>query len=256
MFGISDEQGRRLMMRVLGVVGVLSLLCILPRAAAADVIELKIGQYLEGTVTQVTQGNVILEVGNQTITVGTDSVRAIYFGHGPSDVSRPDVPPPGPSRAPSAADVVRAMAALQEVVGRGTSLQEYESKVNVVKLLTGGYVAQRSSTTRGERDPLQDALRYYELAAGAWRNHATRDTVWLKRDAVLSRCPAYADFAEAMRAKGEGEYLERTRSYLVISDDVIPVLWACGADAVAQARQLLAPGGRESSVQRGERDNP
>ena len=72
---------------------------------------------------------------------------------------------------------------------------------------------------------------------------------------MLSRCPAYEEFAEAMGAKGEGYYLERTRTYLVISDDVIPVLWSCASDTVTQAGLLLATGAPERSAQRGERDN-
>jgi hypothetical protein len=57
----------------------IALLLPLQLAAYADVIELKTGQIIEGTLTQATQAHVSIDVGGQTITVEGKKVRAIYF---------------------------------------------------------------------------------------------------------------------------------------------------------------------------------
>jgi len=49
----------------------------------ADVIELKTGQRVEGTLKQATPASVAVEVGGQTITFEGDKVRAMSFGSMP-----------------------------------------------------------------------------------------------------------------------------------------------------------------------------
>jgi hypothetical protein len=58
-------------------------------SALADVIELKTGQRVEGTLKQATPASVSVEVGGQTITFTGDKVRAIYFGAAPAPQARP-----------------------------------------------------------------------------------------------------------------------------------------------------------------------
>lgn len=61
--------------------------------AYADVIELKTGQRVEGTLKQATPASVSVEVGGQTITFTGDKVRAIYFGVAPAPVTKSAAPP-------------------------------------------------------------------------------------------------------------------------------------------------------------------
>jgi hypothetical protein len=42
-----------------------------------------------------------------------------------------------------------------------------------------------------------------------------------------------------MRARGESHYSERTRRFLLISDRVLAVLWACAADRIVEAEQAF-----------------
>src|SRR5260370_36143805 len=51
--------------------------------AFADVIELKTGQRVEGTLKTATPASVTVEVGGQAITFEGDKARAIYFGAAP-----------------------------------------------------------------------------------------------------------------------------------------------------------------------------
>jgi hypothetical protein len=83
-------------------------------------------------------------------------------------------------------------------------------------------------------------MRYYVLAEWAWNNQGMASrTVWLRKDDVLARCSAYQDFAREMQGKGEAYYAERMKTYLAIADGVIPVLWSCASDKIAEAEKLV-----------------
>ena len=56
---------------------------------------------------------------------------------------------------------------------------------------------------------------------------------------MLDRCPAYREFAETMRTKGDAYYAERVRNYVFISDGVISVLWSCASEKIAEAETFL-----------------
>lgn len=60
--------------------------------AAADVVELKTGQRVDGTLRQATPASVSIEVGGQTITFEGEKVRAIYFGVAPASTSMAATP--------------------------------------------------------------------------------------------------------------------------------------------------------------------
>ena len=59
-------------------------------------------------------------------------------------------------------------------------------------------------------------------------------------------CLPYQEFVQAMQAKGEAYYSERTRRYILISDGVLAVLWSCAADRIAEAEQVLTQKSRKS----------
>jgi hypothetical protein len=121
----------------------------------------------------------------------------------------------------------------------------YGARANEIRAAVERYLASLPSAAAPGADALRDAMRYYQLAEFAWRNHSVvSDRVWLKKDPALDRCHGYRDFADAMRAKGESHYDERTRSYFVISDGVLAVLWSCASDRLAEAEQVLAGPGK------------
>ena len=129
------------------------------------------------------------------------------------------------------------MQSLRSTVAAGPTLREYEARLTGTAPLVELYLAGLPPAGAGA---LRDAVRYYLLAEWAWSNQGMASrTVWLKRDEVLARCPAYLDFARAMQAKGEAYYAERTRSYLVIADGAVPVLWSCASDKITEAETLL-----------------
>ena len=185
----------------------------------------------------------MIEVAGQSIRFDVAKVRAIYFGVSGQPPAAQDVPPPAPPLAPPPppasplAGALQLMHSLRSTVAAGMTLREYETRLNGTAPIVELYL---SGLPPAGADAIRDAMRYYVLAEWAWGNQGiTSRTVWLKKDEALARCPAYQEFASAMRTKGEAYYAERTRSYLVIADSAVPVLWSCAADKIAEAETLL-----------------
>jgi hypothetical protein len=79
-----------------------------PRPAAAEVIELTGGQWVEGRLREATAAGVVVEVGGQTITFPPDRVLAIYFrssSPGASGQAVPGIVPSPPGAGPTAASI-------------------------------------------------------------------------------------------------------------------------------------------------------
>jgi hypothetical protein len=207
---------------------------------SADVVELTDGERVEGALTEATPAGVLVEVGGQRIRFEVSKVRAIYFGPSVRPPAQPETtaPPLQPAKAPTPAPgVLNLLQSLRSAVGNGIGLREYEAQVNHAVPLVTFYVAGSPAAPGAEA--MQDAMRYYVLAEWAWNNQGTTSrTVWLKKDEVLTRCSDYQTFAREMQTKGEAYYAERMKNYLAIADGVIPVLWSCAADKIAEAEKL------------------
>ena len=250
-----------------------------PRLAAAEVIELTGGDWVEGRLKEVTPSGVVVEVGGQTITFPSDRVAAIYFrGSAQTPPAAPPSPPPSPApaapppiaapsaptgttapapaalpaRSPAAtvykspsptADALQDVRSLRSAVLGGLNFRESQSKVSAAATIVDRYLAALPEGP--ESQSINDAVRYYVLAESAWNNQgAASRTVWLRKVDALDRCTAYQDFAKTMQSKGDAYYAERVKNYVVISDGVISVLWSCASEKIAEAETLLANAGQ------------
>jgi hypothetical protein len=153
--------------------------------------------------------------------------------------SPPTAAAPEPVRPASpASDALQVVKSLRAALLGGMSFSEYQARVAGAANVVDRYLAALPSGP--ESDTINDVARYYSLAASAWNNQgAASRTVWLKKDDALARCHAYQEYARAMQEKGEAYYAERVRNYVVISDGVISVLWACASEKIAEAETLL-----------------
>jgi len=210
--------------------------------ASADVLELRGGERVEGVLKEATPAGVTIEIAGQSIKFDGSIVRAIYFGS-PASLPPPlpapaSLQPSSPKAPPSAAGLLQLVKSLRPAAGAGTMLNEYQARMTAAAPIVDLYLAALAPGSGV--DAVRDAMRYYVLAESAWDNlgRASR-TVWLKRDDALGRCPAYRDFVQAMQAKGEAYYAERTRNYVNVADGVIPVLWSCASEKIAEAETLL-----------------
>ena len=137
---------------------VMGLVCgfVFATAAAADVVELKNAQRVEGTFKGADEGSVRIEVGGQSLSFKREQVRAIYFGSAPVAAS------PAPL-----APVSTAIQALKEfdATKDRLSFDEYQRRLQELQAIV----------TRGEaidspaRDHLTSARRLYTLAVEFWK---------------------------------------------------------------------------------------
>jgi len=236
------------------------------RPATAEMVELNGGDWVQGTLKEATPAGVVVEVGGQTIRFSTDRVRAIYFtapsqpaqaqpaqaqpapaqatSAQPEPPQLPPVSPPPPASAQptptgsTAGDALQVVKSLRSAVLGGMSFREYQARVNAAATIVDRYLAALPGGP--ESESIHDAVRYYVLAESAWNNQGVVSrTAWLRKDGVLDRCPAYQEFAETMRTKGDAYYDERVKNYVVISDGVISVLWSCASEKIAEVETLL-----------------
>src|SRR5262245_11187093 len=236
---MTQRVARRL---VAGVLGLALWLGAIP--ARAVVVELKNGQRVEGALRQASAARVILETNGQVLVFETRDIQAIYFATPPPapPATPAAIPAPVSPRSPSPIEVyvLEVVKALRATVAAGITSREYGPAVGEARVAVDRYLASSPFGLPPGGEALRDAVRYYQMAEFAWRNHSIAShTVWLQREDLLDRCHGYQDFVEAMQAKGESHYSERTRNFVLISDGVLAVLWSCAADRIADAEQAF-----------------
>ena len=198
---------------------------LLASPALADVIELKTGQRIEGTLKQATPASVTVEVGGQTITFTGDKVRAIYFGSAPgaSTTSRPDL----------AAVAIDGLRSLNSVVSAGVSYRDYGPRLADMKIKVDPFL--RSDDPRAPlRQAVEDAAAFYVLVGAAWSSEVTSSYSFegtFGSDPLIEKCPALAARLAGVNRPGARN--------LLVAGIGKPVLWSCASDKLAEAERLL-----------------
>ena len=220
----------------------LSLAFVLVPASYADVVELKSGARLEGTLKQATPAGVVIEVGGETITIEPEKVRAIYFESVPS----------GPSQPSARSAAMRALRGLQTIARSGITYTEYAPQVKAAKTLVDHYLQEPTEQGGRElRSAMAEAMHYHVLAVAAWRARVARgDYSIAGEDPVIERCPELkrvVDEAYAERVKTPAYLKSTPTSALTAYDDGravaahLPVVWSCASRKIAEAERLMPP---------------
>src|SRR2546422_7652991 len=152
-------------MRLMRLVLVLVVVSIGAASTAwSDVVELKTGQRVEGTLKQADQTAVTVEVGGQTIIFKAEQVRAVYYGAAPSATtsSSPSV------SSSAAAEALRALKGLQSVTTAGVTYRDYGPRVQDAKIIVDRFVQDQSTGDPGVRSAIGGAMNYYVLASFTW----------------------------------------------------------------------------------------
>lgn len=204
-----------------------------------DVVELKTGERLEGTFKQATSGGVVIEVGGQAIKMPLAKVRAIYFGAAPSARGTG-------SRPSGASAALQALKSVQSVTTVGVNLRDYTTRVADAKLIVDQFNQSppEKNTPFGERasrKPISLAMRYYELAAQAWRLFSSSDNASgsglmnlassIETDPEIRNCAALKELFASPVARETGTGI------LIGSKPA--VLWACASDNITEAERLM-----------------
>jgi len=208
--------------------------------AAADVVELRTGERVEGAFRGADDVAVRIEVGGRVVTFKPDQVRAIYYGAPPA--------PPSPPLA-ERDEAVRALQALRSVAQPGVVYREYAARVSDTQLVVDRYL-QREDGAPAIKIAIADSMRLYALAGSAWAASTSRGNyAQVGSDAALVGCEqAQRVIAESKqkkpfiwRSKGAGE---AATTGMVIGTEGIPAVWTCAADKLAQAERRLPAGER------------
>ena len=218
----------------------LTLWIVLVPVSFADVIELKTGVRLLGTLKQATSAGVVIEVGGERITIEPEKVRAIYFESTPS----------GPVQPSLRTEAMMALKDLHALTRGRLTYTEYAPQVKAAQLLVDLYLQEPiAQESREVRAAIDEAMHYYMLAAAAWNAQVRRaDYSTVGADPSIEKCPelkrvvddAYAERVKtppwrkatptaALTAYYDGEAVAAHR----------PVVWSCAAKKVAEAERLM-----------------
>jgi len=172
--------------------------------AFADVVELKNGQRVEGTMKQADQTSVSVEVGGQTVTFKAEQVRAIFYGSAPTS---------SPAALSQESEALAALKALQSVTTSSPTYRNYAPRVTDTKIIIDRYLStQGNGDAIDFRSALKDAMDYHVVASASWNKIITRSSpVVLGKEGGLPPqriCPAILETTR----KGSGEYRSRLHS--------------------------------------------
>jgi hypothetical protein len=224
------------------------LLLVTPVSSAfGDVVELKSGERIEGKFKQATSAGVVIEVGDQPITMPLEKVRAIYFG------SAPDLPASAQQASP-VHEALTALKALQSVTTVGVNYRDYASRVLDTKVKVDQFLQSPKENSVPGRDAIRLAMRYYELASQAWGSKISsgadsyQQSVnvghTLAEDKEISACPAVqqlvATSAKTPPPKGAKSNAEFQFFFIAFEVGGRPaILWRCASDKIADAESSM-----------------
>jgi hypothetical protein len=209
-------------LKLIVMVGALILLT--SRTAIADVIELTNGQRVEGSLSQVLDGKVTIEIGGQAITFEQQKVRAIYFGSSA----------PTTTQTPSLArEAIQALKAVQSITTSGVNYQQYAPRVLDAKIVTDRYLQSPESGDQDTRTAVAGAMRFYEFVARAWNVYVAHgDYASVGNDRTLVDCPA-AD--RVMSLSGRADPIEKG----IRMHNAFPALWSCASAKIVEAESNI-----------------
>jgi hypothetical protein len=220
------------------------ILMILSAVARADVVELKDGKKLEGTVKQVTPAGVVIDVGGKDTTVERDKIKGIQLG---------DPPKPKPS---AFGEAVEALRAAQDLTSRTPTYDTYMARVTSARFAVEIFAREPEADPK-RKAAVAEALGFYTFALEAWQarlktygytsletNPAVEKCAPLKKelDAATARAAKAADDFKAEVARVEAAKDPKPppppmptpfEPGVHIADKGLPALWACAADRLA-----------------------
>lgn len=165
-------------------------------SSQADVVELKTGQRVEGTLRQASPAGVVVEVGGQTIRFDADKVRAIYFGAAPVVT---------PATAAPAQTALTALKGLRSAVEVGVTVQDYQRRLADAMTAVDQYLGTPPANDEPARIKMSAAVALYAIGAEAWRARLQREFVSMtdKRPLLRQQCPeARKEFQEVGPTSG------------------------------------------------------
>ena len=208
-------------------------LAILPAVAQADVVELRNGQKVEGTLASANSRSVTIESGGRMLTFDAREVRAILFG--PAPVAAAPVPA-GPSPARQA---VRALRALQAMTASNPppTHGDYVARVGETRSAVDRYLADPGNPTSASARPaIEEAMALHTLGSAAWTAKlAGRGFEQVGKEAADIQC---ARLQAELRTTKQDDWLGKG---FLVAGWGMPLIWSCAGEKVTEAERRLGP---------------
>jgi hypothetical protein len=216
-------------MRTLALVVIVLLLA---GEAAADTVELRTGQRIDGVVKQVTGDSVVVEGDGQTTTIGREKVRAIYLEVGP-----------GTALSPGWA-AIEALKTLQSATKSPEAFKGYQPRLADAKAAVDRYLKAADPKEAPAREAIEAAFQFHALAASALKPHMTdSEFAAVGQDPALEQCPQFNQVLANLQKMNPKAFSTgdpaRSRG-IMVSMLGLGAVWACASDKVAEAERLLS----------------
>jgi TonB family protein len=205
-----------------------------PLRAAADVVELKTGETIQGVLKEVNGTKVVIEVGGQSIAFERAKVKAFYVGTPPATPSgKVTTNRPGP-----AADAIQALKGLHSVTNSpGLTYDQYTARLLDAKVIVDRYLDQAPPNDAG-RQSITDAMHLYALGSSALETNRRNRRIGfgtevtdIGPDKTFEACPRAQEFMQNHKLK-DGVTVLWTM-------EVMPAIWWCAGAKVKEAEKAF-----------------
>lgn len=200
--------------------------------AIADVVELKTGQRVEGTLKKLSLSSASIEVGGQLITFESGKIRAIYFGAAPG-------PAPSTARPSHAQDALRALKDLQSATSANVTYRDYGPRVTDTKIRVDRYLRSPEQGDANVREALKLALGSYVAIASLWGN-ILFGPIGVERRKILDHTLAVFASCKTQEPDIQTKIIEfsvaGTSALLPGSRTALPAMFECASERVNELK--------------------
>lgn len=170
----------------------------------------------------------------------------------PARIEARAVEPPRPAPPPRPAleiarvspvslrEAMQALLDLRAAAVEGVSHADYATRTDDAKPRVLAYLSEAEGRA-DIKQAIESAMRLYSFAATAWSVYATRgDFAVVGRDPILGECPRLVKAIEEDAARWHFDAKNPGFAGMIAGSEGVPDLWACAADKLGEAEQLVA----------------
>jgi hypothetical protein len=137
-------------------------------------------------------------------------------------------------------EAIQALSDLRAAAVDDISRADYAARADEAKPRVERYLSDRDG--RAEvKEAIASAMRLYSFAATAWSVYSMRgDFATVGRDPALAECPRLQKAIAEDAARWQFDAKNPGFAGMLAGSEGLPDLWACAADRLAEAEQLIA----------------
>jgi hypothetical protein len=201
--------------------------------SAAETVELKNGQRIDGAVKSVTSTEVLLDVAGQPLTLPREKVSAIYFGS-LLKATGVAVPPGDPING-----ALEVLKGLQSATTAGVTYRDYspqDAKIQIDRILV-------SAPDGAAKAAILQALEFYVYASNAWNAHISGSNyAAIGANPLFEKCLPLRQMVTQLIKGTDTTALGKTAVQgIAISMQGIQPLFSCASAKIAEADHLVHP---------------